>query len=132
MNIIILQWRPEDRDALKASIEKNCPQLLPHTVIEGDFDDNIRDIIKCTNEEDRIQAQKRIIVVTGHLLLTISGVSILKRIKKWNKHAKIILFSAMNELRNDKRVYLFREKKRSKPETFDEIISVLNKHNNLE
>ena len=83
-------------------------------------------IVKCKNvDKERKKEMKRVIVITGTVLLTTSGKRILKKIKAWNEYAKIILLSGMNDLRKDKRVDLFREKKKSEPKVFDEIATIL-------
>ena len=125
MSIVILQWYIDDRNALKAAIERICPQLLPHTTIEGDFDDKIRNIIKCKGAEKRKNQMKKVIIVTGTVLLTTSGKRVLKKLRAWNSYATIILLSGMNDLKKDKRINMFFEKKKSQPEIFDKIATLL-------
>ncbi len=125
MSIVILQWYIDDRNALKAAIERICPQLLPHTTIEGDFDDKIRNIIKCKGAEKRKDQMKKVIIVTGTVLLTTSGKRVLKKLRAWNSYATIILLSGMNDLKKDKRINMFFEKKKSQPEIFDKIATLL-------
>jgi DNA-binding NarL/FixJ family response regulator len=90
MQIIILQRLPMDRDSIQEAMEKICPELLDITTISGHLSD-VKKIIKAPGVF--IKEKKDVLVVTGTVLMDENGDEMIKKIKKWNPGADIVIYS---------------------------------------
>lgn len=91
--IIILQRLPKDQERILKAFGKICPELLMEVLIDNDINKEVKEQIKAERANIFKKKKKPMLVVTGSILLTIGGKRIVKKIKRLNPTADIILYS---------------------------------------